>query len=145
MPAQRPIGDEHQDHDTEASRITTIDELKQEQDRQGGILDRLVQLVEGRGPAAPVHDAAQQRVERKLGDPGHITEIKQALRDVQAEDAAASASAAHDAEHARLKQGPAAEAEQAPREAARPAWKQRMQTMLFGPLDEARPRGRGGR
>ena len=95
-----------------------------------GKVDQL--LGGGRRAETQAHDAAQARVEHKLADPGHMDEIKKAIRDVRAEDVAAEAQQAHDAEHARLRQGTQPrEPEQQPREAM-PRGKGRLQKILFG-------------
>lgn len=123
-PAQQP------GPDPEADRITTIDQLKTEQDRQAGVLDELLSLVKG-GQQPPKTGAAPAPGDSgDGGGPDRLGEIKQAIRDVRAEDAAADARAAHDAEHARLKEGAKAP-EQQPRDAM-PRGKARLQKLMFG-------------
>jgi hypothetical protein len=125
--ADQPAGNEQSPAgDAETARITTIDDLKTEQARQASVLDELLTLVKGGEREA--HGAAQQHVEHRLDDPGHLDEIKRAIRDVNAEQAAAQAQAAHDAEHGRLRQQ--AEPEKPPREAMQ-TWKARMQYRMF--------------
>lgn len=117
--------------DQETSRITTIADLKTEQDRQGGLIDELLTLVKGgQREEGKAHDAAQAHVENKLADPGHLGEIRQAIRDVNAETAAAEQASAHEREHERLRHGQEP-AEQQPRDAMVKG-KARLQKMLFG-------------
>lgn len=111
----------------EENRITTIDGLKTEQTRQAGVLDRLLQLVEGgehqaASTTGDVHAAGQQRVEDRLDRPSRIQdEIQQAIRAVQADQQ-------HEADHARLRQPPA---ETTPREVMVKG-KARLQRRMFG-------------
>jgi hypothetical protein len=125
--ADQPGNEQSPAGDTETQRITTIDDLKTEQARQAGVLDELLSLVKGGEREA--HGAAQQHVEHRLDDPGHLDEIKKAIRDVNAEQAAAQAQAAHDAEHGRLRQQQA-EPEKPPREAMQ-TWKAKLQHRMF--------------
>ena len=131
--APSPAGD--QNSDGEADRITTIEDLaarqQQTDSKVDGLISRIDQVLAGGQHAeGQAHAAAQDRVEHKLSDPGHLDEIKAAIRDVRAEEADAAARSAHDAEHERLRQGAQA-AEQAPREAM-VRGKQRLQRILFG-------------
>jgi uncharacterized protein YukE len=127
-----PAGDQA---DGEADRITTIEDLAARQDRTDSKVDGLTSRIDqvlagGKHAEGQAHAAAQDRVEHKLSDPGHLDEIKAAIRDVNAEAADAEARSAHDAEHERLRQGTQA-AEQAPREAV-VRGKQRLQRWIFG-------------
>jgi hypothetical protein len=121
--------------DGEAARITTIEDLAARQQATDSKVDTLIgridQVLAGAAPAEQqAHQAAQDRVQHKLGDPGHLDEIRQAIRDVAAEQQAAQAQAGHDAEHERLR-SQAAVAEKQPREAMIRG-KQRLQRFLFG-------------
>jgi hypothetical protein len=121
--------------DPEAARITTIDDLKTEQAHQAGVLDQLLALVKGEGGQAEglkadAHTAAQGRVDARLDRPSVVQDqMRQAVRDVQAEAARQQAEADHRAEHDRLKQPPPAET--APREVV-VRGKARLQRVMFG-------------
>lgn len=134
-PATEPVNPPSPDSDPENDRITTIEDLAARQDRTDSKVDSLIGRIDqvlgaGKTAEGQAHDAAQGHLERKLADPGHLDEIKAAIRDVRAEEADAAARTAHDAEHERLRQGADA-AEQAPREAVVKG-KQRLQRWMFG-------------
>lgn len=119
----------------EEDRITTIDELRAEQDRQAGVLDELLGLVRGgqqhgqRG-VRTAHDADREMVDRRLDRGSRVQdEMRQAVRDVRAEEQAEEARRQHDADHARMRQQP--EPEQQPREVM-VSGKARLQRLLFG-------------
>jgi hypothetical protein len=130
-----PAGPSSAAPDPEAARITTIDELATEQNRQAGVLDELLAIVKGEGAQAQgvqadAHTAARGRVDARLDRPSMVQDqMRQAVRDVQAEAARQQAEAAHNAEHDRLKQPPPAET--APREVV-VRGKARLQRFMFG-------------
>jgi hypothetical protein len=117
---QSQAGDGHAGH-------VTMEELAERQQatdaKVDGIGAKLDQLL-GNG-----HAAAQDHVERKLDDPGHLDEIKKAIRDVNAEQAAAQAQAAQAAGQGKPSEKPP-EPETAPREAMQ-AWKAKLQHRMF--------------
>lgn len=119
--------------ETPAGNTTTreitedITDLKAEQTRQAGMLDELLTIVKGGGGK---QDPAP---EQGQPDPaGHLDEIRQAIRDVNAEQAkeAQAARAARDAGQGKAPAKPP-EPEQQPREAMQ-SWKSRLQKSMFG-------------
>jgi hypothetical protein len=116
------------DGDREGGRITTIQELKTEQDRQAGVLDELLSIVKGGGQPARASGQPSSGAAAPAGQPAPLSEIKQAIRDVHAEDQAEADRAAGEAARKNPKQP---EPEHVPRESA-PGWKTRMQGALFG-------------
>jgi hypothetical protein len=82
---------------------TRVDGLEAEQQRQGGVLDEIRQLLTG-GTGKPGPGNGPDRKDPLAGpDPGSVAEqMRQAVRDVRAEEAAAD----HDAHHAQLKAPP---------------------------------------
>lgn len=134
---QTSTGQQQQDGqapDGEASRITTIEDIAARQHATDSKVDTLMSKVDqllGGGhrdePAGPGQATGQP-----AGQPAdHLDEIKRAIRDVRAEDAAADQQAAHDAEHARLRDGQKPPPEQKPRDAM-PRGKERLQRLMFG-------------
>ena len=119
----------------EEDRITTIGELRAEQDRQAGVLDELLDLVRGgqqHGQRAvrTAHDTDREAVGRRLDRGSRVQdEMRQAIRDVRAEEQAEEARRQHDADHARIRQQP--EPEHQPREVM-VSGKARLQRLLFG-------------
>lgn len=132
--------DQHQDQgadqdqapgEDESTRIEGLDErfgrLEQEQREQRGLLE---QLLAGKGPAKGAHDAAQQRTQHRLeqGPAASIADqVRQAVKDVNAEAAQQQAEADHAAEHQRMREA----AERPPRERAG-GLRGRLQTVMFG-------------
>jgi hypothetical protein len=103
-----------------------LDTIEAEQARQGGVLDKLVSLVEG-GKGSDGGQGAPPAT----GDPAPAADMtaqmREAVRAVRAEEAAAAAAAAHDADHATLRK-PAPETP--PREAI--GRRAKIQRVLFG-------------
>lgn len=103
-----------------------IDQLAARQERTESKIDKVLDMLGGKDdPPAPGTGAAG------AGSPpaDHLGEIKQAIRDVRAEEQQAAADAAHKADHDRLKNKP--EPEKQPRESG-PTWKDRLQNVMFG-------------
>lgn len=114
-----------------AAEGTTIADLKAEQDRQAGVLDRLLAIVER--DEGKAHGKAQDHVESRLDRSTEMAEaMRQAVRDVQAEREAAAATSAHDLEHARLKEKEKQAAPETPPREHMPTWKERLQQGMFG-------------
>lgn len=111
-----------------------IDQLRAEQERQAGVLDRIIGILEGdtRQAVGQAHDADRQVVDRRLDRGSRIADdVRQAVRDVQAEQAAAQAEQLHQADHARLREQQQKPAETAPREVI-VSGKARLQRIMFG-------------
>lgn len=119
--AQKPDG--------EAGRITTIEDIAQRQQatdsKVDGLVSKIDQMLGGGGPSEGKADTNPQQ-----GQGLGMDQIRQAIRDVGAEEADAKAKADHDAEHERLKAAKDA-AEHQPREAMQ-TWKGRLQRAMFG-------------
>lgn len=112
----------------EEQRITTIAELSERQERTEGKLDRILGILGDKGEHTQAHAGAQQHVEERLDRPGRIQdEMRQAIRDVRAEEQAAEARRQHDAEHQQMRPPP----ETQPREVA-VRGKAKLQRVLFG-------------
>lgn len=116
--------------DQETGRITTIEDLSARQDRTESKLDQILGLLgsssKDQAPAAAGDGSAAA--------PGFgMNEIKQAIRDVGAEQQQKEADAAHAAEHDRLRgaQQQQKEPEHTPRDAMIRG-KERLQKVLFG-------------
>lgn len=122
-----PAGDPGQG-DPETGRIQSIQELSARQDRMDGKLDQLLSrfgIGDGGQGVAPAQQPAQQQ---PPNDPGARPalmqdQMRQAIRDVNAEQAAAAAKA-----QSQQQQPPA---EQSPREVTLRG-KERLQRWLFG-------------
>ena len=107
----------------------TIAELAQRQERTEGKLDKILGILGDKGEHTQAHADAQDHVQDRLDRPGRIQdEMRQAVRDVRAEEAAEEARRQHDAEHQQLRKPPP---ETAPREVAVKG-KARLQRALFG-------------
>lgn len=96
----------------EESRIASIAEMRAEQERQGGILDRLVAFMDGGKPASEPPGAKTDPVDA----PDIGEQMRQAVRDVNAETAA---------------KAPEAKPEVPPAEAGQPR-KNRLHGALYG-------------
>ena len=116
--------------DREANRIRSLDErfgaIESEQRAQRGILEQLRDALTGDddgggGGGAVTGDPAPGGAD--MGE-----QMRQAIRDVRAEDAAAEAERQHAADHDRLRQPPA---ERQPREVG-VRGRDRLQRVLFG-------------
>jgi hypothetical protein len=118
------------DGDAETDRITTIKDLKTEQNRQAGVLDELLSIVKGGGQHTGTAHGQASGPAAPGQQPAALSDIKQAIRDVHAEDQAEADRAAGEAAR-KNPPGKEPEPEHTPREAA-PTWKTRMQGALFG-------------
>lgn len=124
--------------DPEASRIQGLDErfnkIEHEQTEQRGMLEQILGKVSGATPtAAGSGGAPEHGGTTGTGAPADIGEMmRQAVRDVGAEQAAADAKSKHDAEHERI--AAMRHAEHAPRERRTP-WRARIQQRMWG-IDE---------
>ena len=106
-----------------------IAELEQRQEKTDAKLDKILGILGDKGEHTEAHAQAQDHVEDRLDRPGRIQdEMRQAVRDVRAEEAAEAARRQHDADHQKLRQPPP---ETAPREVAVKG-KARLQKVLFG-------------
>ncbi len=119
--------------DPETGRITTIEQIAERQQatdaKVDGLIGKIDQLIGG--GKAPEPPAAPGVSGHGGQDPGAgMDAIRQAIRDVHAEDDQARKQADHDAEHDRLKAARDA-AEHQPREAMKP-WKDKLQRVMFG-------------
>lgn len=120
--------------DGQGGQTGAIDQLRAEQERQAGVLDRIIGMLEGdtRRGVDQAHDADRQVVDRRLDRGSRIADdVRQAVRDVQAEQAAAQAEQLHQADHARLREQQQKPAETAPREVI-VSGKARLQRIMFG-------------
>jgi hypothetical protein len=118
--SQEPAG-----NDPSPDNEPTLKEVAERQERTESKLDTLIDTVKGLGGG---HKAAEETA--APADSGiTLDSIKQAVRDVGAEQAQADADAAHAADHDKLRQPK--EPEHAPRESM-PTWKQKLQKAAFG-------------
>lgn len=119
-----------------------LDALEREQQRQGGLLEQISAAVLGKtaGAAPDAPPAAQHVTETRLERSSNvIDQMRQAVRDVNAEAAQQQADAQHQAEHERMRQqsgqhgDPPRQAENQPAEqgGALAAFRRRM----YGPPD----------
>lgn len=96
---------------------TRMTALEREQERQGGVLDRIVGLLDtGAGPANPPAPPAGSAA---AGDRDMIEQMRQAVRDVRAEEAARTPP-------------PAAPPPEVPPREVKSNFKTRMQGAMFG-------------
>ncbi len=116
--------------DGEAGRVKSLDDrfgaIEARQEKQEGLLEQILgKLGGGGGEAEPV----TRGDEPAAPSPGEMAEqMRQAVRDVRAEEAAEQARAAHDADHAKMR---TPEPEQTPREVMIRG-KARLQRLMFG-------------
>jgi hypothetical protein len=118
----------------EADRIQTLDArfgaIETEQKTQRGLLEQIAAAVGGTGPAAAAHDKAEARTQDRLANPPAATiadQVRQAVKDVQAEQDQAARDQAHQADHDKLRQA----SEQPPRE-PQSGPRARLQRILYG-------------
>ena len=131
MTAQPP---EQQPGQGEADRIQSLDQrfgkIEQEQTEQRGLLEQIRDAVAGTGPARPAHDKAQAHTEQRLEQPpaaAMADQVRQAVKDVNAEEEQRKRQADHDADHDRIREL----AERAPRE-SQSGWRAKLQRGMFG-------------
>lgn len=106
--------------DGEVTRIEALDErfgrIESEQAEHRQLLEQIRDAIgAGRRGERRAHDAAQQHTERRLEQPPAATmadQVRQAVKDVNAEEEQKRASAQHQADHDRIREM----AERAPRE-----------------------------
>jgi len=119
--------------DGESARITTIEDLAARQQatdsRLDGLAGKIDQLLGG-SRAAREPDPGAAGAPSSPGGATGLDAIRQAIRDVHAEDKTAADQAAHAAEHDRLRAARDA-AERQPREAMA-TWKGKLQKTMFG-------------
>jgi hypothetical protein len=118
--------------DEEVSRIEALDtrfgRIESEQAEHRGMLERILDRVGGAEHQA--HDEAEQHTQKRLEKPpaqSMAEQVKRAVKDVKAEEAAEETRKAHDADHERIRQ----EAERRPREAAS-GGRAKLQRIMFG-------------
>lgn len=128
--------------DPEASRIKSYDDrfksLEDEQRKQGTVLEQILSKV-GAAPSGsgPVNPASSEQVPADIGE-----QMRQAIRDVGAEDRERSQREQHDLEHQRMRDR-GEHPEHRPRERRTPL-RARLQKHVFGIDDSPGAGGRPG-
>jgi len=118
-----PVEESAETQETQDARLA---KLEAEQAEQGGKLDQILGLL--KGGEGKAHDAAQEHTEEHLDRSSTMADqVRQAVKDVRAEEAQREAEEAHKADHAALRE----QREKPPRESAS-GFRGRLQRAMYG-------------
>jgi hypothetical protein len=126
--AEDPARETGETEETEQSQDARLDKLESVQAEQGGKLDQILALVKGKEDEA--HDKAEKHTQDRLANPPAATiadQVRQAVKEVGAEEEQRRRQAEHDEHHKNLRE----QAERPPREPVS-GFRGRLQSAMFG-------------